>query len=92
MYAAVRQACGIEFAFDREDRHSHANSHTFYLRYVGPLPAGRGVKVDITIREEIVFPLEGQEIRRVLATGQPAMRALLVRDQDDDPMASTMAM
>ncbi len=64
VYAAVRQACGIEFAFDREDRHSHANSHTFYLRYVGPLPAGGGVKVDITIREEIVFPLESRPVLR----------------------------
>ncbi|MGB9610560.1 MAG: nucleotidyl transferase AbiEii/AbiGii toxin family protein, partial [Bryobacteraceae bacterium] len=60
VYAAVRQSCAIEFTFDREDRHSHANSHTFYLRYVGPLPAGGSVKVDITIREEIVFPLESR--------------------------------
>lgn len=56
VYAAVHQASGIEFAFDREDRHSHANSHSFYLRYVGPLPAGGGVKVDIAIREQIVSP------------------------------------
>lgn len=40
VYAGVREASGIEFAFDREDRRSHTNSHTFYLRYVGPLPAG----------------------------------------------------
>lgn len=64
VYAAVREASGIEFAFDREDRHSHANSHTFYLRYLGPLPAGGGVKVDITIREEIVFPLEDRPVLR----------------------------
>ena len=32
VYAGVREASGIEFAFDREDRHSHANSYTFYLR------------------------------------------------------------
>lgn len=64
VYAAVRKASGIEFAFDGEDRHSHANSHTFYLRYVGPLPAGGGVKVDITIREQIVFPLESRPILR----------------------------
>jgi predicted nucleotidyltransferase component of viral defense system len=62
VYAAVRQASGIEFAFDREDRHSHANSHTFYFRYVGPLPAGGGVKVDITICDQIVFPLESQPV------------------------------
>ena len=55
---------GIEFSFDREDRHSHANSHTFYLRYLGPLPAGGSVKVDITIREQLVFPLEVRPVLR----------------------------
>lgn len=64
VYAAVREASGIEFAFDREDRHSHANSHTFYLRYIGPLPAGGSVKVDITIREQLVFPLEARPVLR----------------------------
>jgi predicted nucleotidyltransferase component of viral defense system len=64
VYAAVREGSGIEFAFDREDRHSHANSHTFYLRYVGPLPAGGGVKVDVTIREQLVFPLEARPVLR----------------------------
>lgn len=62
VYAAVREASGIEFTFDREDRHSHTNSHTFYLRYVGPLPAGGSVKVDITIREQLVFPLEARPV------------------------------
>jgi predicted nucleotidyltransferase component of viral defense system len=64
VYGAVRQASGIEFAFDREDRHSHANSHTFYLRYVGPLPAGGSVKMDLTIREQIVYPLEHRPVLR----------------------------
>jgi predicted nucleotidyltransferase component of viral defense system len=64
VYAAVREGSGIEFAFDREDRHSHANSHTFYLRYVGPLPAGGSVKVDVTIREQLVFPLEARPVLR----------------------------
>lgn len=63
-YAAVREFSGIEFGFDREDRHSHANSHTFYLRYVGPLPSGGSVKVDITIREQLVFPLESRPVLR----------------------------
>jgi len=56
VYAAVREASAIEFVFDREDRHSHANSHTFYVRYVGSLPAGGSAKVDITIREQLGFP------------------------------------
>ena len=64
VYTAVRDASAIEFAFDREDRHSHANSHTFYLRYVGPLPAGGSVKVDITIREHLEFPLEAPPVFR----------------------------
>jgi predicted nucleotidyltransferase component of viral defense system len=58
VYADVREACGIEFAFDREDRNTHANRHTFYMRYIGPLPAGGTIKVDIAIREQLVFPIE----------------------------------
>ena len=45
----------------RSDRHSHTNSHTFYIGYEGPLPAiaaGKEVKVDITVRAKIVFPVE----------------------------------
>ena len=64
VYAAVREASAVEFTFDREDRHSHANSHTFYLRYVGPLPAGGSVKVDITVREQLEFPLEARPVLR----------------------------
>jgi hypothetical protein len=64
VFGAVREASGIEFTFDRGDGHSHPNSHTFYLRYVGPLPAGGSVKVDITIREHPVFPLEDRPVLR----------------------------
>lgn len=64
VYARVREATGIEFAFDRQDRHVHANSHTFYLQYTGPLPAGGNVKIDITIREQLVFPLEERPVLR----------------------------
>lgn len=64
VYAAVREASGIAFTFDREDRHAHANSYTFYLRYVGPLPRGNDVKVDITLREHLVDPLQERAILR----------------------------
>src|ERR1017187_9433248 len=64
VYAAVREASGIVFTFDREDRHGHANSYTFYLRYVGPLPRGNDVKVDITLREHLVYPLQERPILR----------------------------
>jgi hypothetical protein len=40
---------------------------TFFLSYEGPLPATarpKEVKVDITIKEEIVFPLEPRKVLR----------------------------
>ena len=57
VYAAVYDASGIVFKFDREDRQSHENSYTFYLKYEGPLPTGNDVKVDVTLREKLAFPL-----------------------------------
>jgi predicted nucleotidyltransferase component of viral defense system len=62
VYAAVKESSGIGFAFDRKDTNSHTNSHTFYLKYTGPLPSGNDVKVDITIREHIVFQLQDRTI------------------------------
>jgi uncharacterized protein len=64
VYEAVRESSGIVFAFDREDRQAHANSYTFYLRYTGPLPVSNDVKVDITVRERLVFPLEQRPLLR----------------------------
>ena len=64
IFAAVEVACGLRITFDREDRHSHHNSHTFYLRYQGPLPAANDVKVDITITEVLCFPLQDRPIHR----------------------------
>jgi predicted nucleotidyltransferase component of viral defense system len=59
VFEEVRRASGIVMRYKREDRQSHANSHTFYLAYEGPLPArpANEVKVDITIRERLVLPL-----------------------------------
>lgn len=68
VFSAIRQRSGIEFRFAREDRHSHANSHTFFLSYEGPLPAAasrKEIKVDITIKERLVFPLANQPALRV---------------------------
>jgi predicted nucleotidyltransferase component of viral defense system len=64
IFAAIETACGLRMAFDREDRHSHQNSHTFYLRYQGPLPAANDVRVDITINEILGFPLTTLPILR----------------------------
>ena len=41
-----------------------ANSYTFYLRCSGPLPAGNDVKVDVTVRERLVFPIEDRVVHR----------------------------
>jgi predicted nucleotidyltransferase component of viral defense system len=60
----VRDDSGINFAFDREDRQKRVNSHTFYLKYNGPLPAGNDAKVDITVRERLIFPLDELPILR----------------------------
>ncbi len=64
VYEATRENSGIVFAFEREDRREHANSYTFYLSYTGPLPAGNDVKVDVTLREHLVFPLEERRVLR----------------------------
>ena len=64
IFAAVEADSGLRIAFDREDRHGHQNSHTFYLRYQGPLPAANDVKVDITINEVLCFPLQDRHIQR----------------------------
>jgi len=64
IYIAVLDASGIVFAFDREDRQKHENSYTFYLRYEGPLPKGNNVKVDVTLRERLVYPLQSRPVLR----------------------------
>ncbi len=61
------RASGVILRHARDDRDTHLNSHTFYLGYEGPLPGdsvGKEVKTDITIREEIVFPIEERPILR----------------------------
>jgi len=65
-FEETRRASGMEFRLDHRDRHSHENSHTFYLAYEGPLPPARGktVKTDITIQERIVLPLEERPVLR----------------------------
>jgi predicted nucleotidyltransferase component of viral defense system len=64
-FAVAYRASGVVIRYAREDRHPHASSYTFYLGYEGPLPGGAGgkeVKVDITTKEEIVFPVEERHV------------------------------
>lgn len=66
-FEAAHRASGVILRYSREDRHPHANSYTFYLGYEGPLPggaAGKEVKVDITTKEEVVFPVEERLVLR----------------------------
>jgi predicted nucleotidyltransferase component of viral defense system len=65
VFACVESSSGIRIAYDRPDRHSHRNSHTFYLRYEGPLPAPNDVKVDITINELLCYPLAERPVLRI---------------------------
>jgi len=66
VFRETHRASGVEIRLDHLERHSHENSHTFYLAYDGPLPDARGktVKTDITIRERIVLPLEDRPVLR----------------------------
>jgi uncharacterized protein len=79
IFATLRTASGIEFRFDRVDD-VHENSHTFYLAYQGPLPAPDTVKVDITITERIVLPLEDGTVLQSYAefSDLPANRTVRV--------------
>lgn len=63
-FAYAERTSGIRLQITRHDRHSHENSHTFFLGYEGPLPgaSGKEVKVDISIRERIVFPIESSPV------------------------------
>lgn len=65
VFAEFQRASGGMIRCARDDRHTHTNSHTFFLAYEGPLPptrAGKEVKVDITRQERFVFPLEERPV------------------------------
>lgn len=66
VFDEARRAAGGVLRYGREDRQRHANSHTFYLAYEGPLPArpANVVKVDITFRERLVLPLAERPVVR----------------------------
>jgi predicted nucleotidyltransferase component of viral defense system len=94
VYAAVQEQSGITFVFDREDPRGHLNSHTFYLRYTGPLPRGSDVKVDITINEVLAFPLEERVILRGYEefTDLPENRSLLLYSLGEIATEKTIAL
>ena len=63
-FTYAQQASGIRLTISRIDRHPHENSHSFFIAYEGPLPGatGKEVKVDITIRERLVFPIQERPV------------------------------
>jgi predicted nucleotidyltransferase component of viral defense system len=91
VFSEVARATGAVFRFAREDRRTHENSYTFYLGYEGPLPApagGREVKVDITIRELLVFPLEDRQVLRAYEEYADLPRDAMIRVYSLDEIAS----
>ncbi|MEW6087480.1 MAG: nucleotidyl transferase AbiEii/AbiGii toxin family protein [bacterium] len=64
VYDYIYKTSGIKFYFSRQDRHNHANTYTFFIGYEGPLPAAsnKGVKIDITLQEKIVFPIMHKKV------------------------------
>ena len=94
VYAAVYDASGIVFKFDREDRQTHENSYTFYLKYEGPLPAGNDVKVDVTLREKLAFPLLERAVLRGYEeyTDLPADRHIRVYSLEEIATEKTLAL
>ena len=64
VYALAAQQSGIRFSFEAEHRQTHVNSYTSYLRYQGPLPTSNTVKVDITVAEVLIFPVEQLPVLR----------------------------
>jgi uncharacterized protein len=94
VYGAVRDASGIVFGFDREDRQKHENSYTLYLRYQGPLPKANDVKVDITLRETLVYPLQERAVLRGYEefTDLPEDRRLLAYSLEEITAEKTLAL
>ena len=64
VYERIYQDSAIKMNFARNDRRTHENSYTFFLGYEGPLPgaAGKEIKVDITIKEKLIFPCEERPV------------------------------
>jgi predicted nucleotidyltransferase component of viral defense system len=94
VYAAVQEQSGIVFTFGRQDPRVRINTHTFYLRYAGPLPATNDVKVDITIGEVFSFPLEERPILRGYPefADLPEGRTILTYSLDEIAAEKTLAL
>ncbi|HOW88517.1 MAG TPA: nucleotidyl transferase AbiEii/AbiGii toxin family protein [Candidatus Omnitrophota bacterium] len=90
VFPKIEQQSGIKFNFSRLDRHAHQNSHTFFLGYEGPLPAmaPKEVKVDITIRERVVFSPQEKPVLAEYAQYEDIPKNSKVRVYSLDEIAS----
>jgi predicted nucleotidyltransferase component of viral defense system len=76
------QDSGVLLRYARSDRQPHANSHTFYLNYEGPLgslPSGKEIKTDITIKEKVVFPIEERPVLQAYAEYEDLPRNAIIK-------------
>ncbi|MGC2330597.1 MAG: nucleotidyl transferase AbiEii/AbiGii toxin family protein [Candidatus Acidiferrales bacterium] len=94
LFIEVQQASGIQFRFERMDRHGHVNSDTFYLGYSGPLPAPNSVKVDITVREIVIYPPVERPVLRSYPEFEdiPEGREITVYSLDEIAIEKTVAL
>jgi uncharacterized protein len=94
LYAEIYQASGIRFNFDRMDRHGHASTHTFFLNYIGPLPAPNSVKVDITIQEAMTHPRGDRAVLRSYPefADLPEQQQITVYSLDEIAVEKTVAL
>jgi hypothetical protein len=94
VFGKVTTDSGINFAFESQEQAGHTNSYTFYLGYQGPLPIPNSVKVDITIEEVIVLPLEQRPVLRAYDEFEdlPNNRTLTVMRGVGLPSTSTTRM
>lgn len=65
VFTETQHLSGIRFSFSRPEP-PRQNTHTFYILYEGPLPvtSKKEIKVDMTIKELLVFPVEHKKILR----------------------------
>jgi uncharacterized protein len=66
-YVETQKESGITISHSRSEPEQGVNSHTFYIAYEGPLPAmqkPKEIKVDITLKEKVVFELEQKPVMR----------------------------
>jgi uncharacterized protein len=90
----IQEQSGIVFTFDRQDPRVRVNTHTFYLRYIGPLPGNNDVKVDVTINEVLSFPLEDRPVLRGYPefADLPENRTILVYSLNEIAAEKTVAL